>query len=200
MPTVKATTFLLGCAGILACAPTSAHALEGWFFGLDLARAKTQIESPGVGFALRDDKGTAYKLSAGYQLNSNWKAELSYLDFSKPPLTAANAFGQPVAQDPKGRGLQLSGTGTLSLTQKIGLYGRVGAFYSNLDSACTTNYLSCTAADRGTDLSLGVGVRYDFTKTVSVRGEWERFHKFGARDFTGQGDVDFFTVGMGVRF
>jgi OOP family OmpA-OmpF porin len=202
MPTVKMKrqTVILGCAGILAGAPSLVHAQQdGWFFGLDLARSKVQLESPGVGFAFRDDKDNSYKLSAGYQLNSNWKAELSYLDFSKPPLTA-NAFGQPVVQDVRGKGVHLVGTGTLPITQKMGLYGKVSAFYSNLDSGCTSTYFNCVSADRGSDVSLGVGVSYDFTKRVSVRGEWERFHRVGPGDFTGQGDVDLFSVGMGLRF
>ena len=96
--------------------------------------------------------------------------------------------------------MHLVGTGTLSITQKMGLYGKVSAFYSNLDSGCTSTYFNCVSADRGSDLSLGVGVSYDFTKRVSVRGEWERFHRVGPGDFTGQGDVDLFSVGMGLRF
>jgi OOP family OmpA-OmpF porin len=202
MPTVRAKRhiFILGYACILTGASSLVHAQQdGWFFGLDLARSKFQLESPGVGFALRDDKDNSYKLSGGYQLNSNWKAELSYLDFSKPSLTA-HVFGQPVVPDVRGKGLHLVGTGTLSITEKMGLYGKVGAFYSNLESGCTTTFFNCVSADRGSDVSLGLGVSYDFTKRVSVRGEWERFHRVGARDFTGQGDGDLFSVGMGLRF
>jgi OOP family OmpA-OmpF porin len=202
MPTVrvKRQIFILGYACILTGAPSLVHAQQdGWFFGLDLARSKLQLESPGVGFALRDDKDNSYKLSAGYQLNSNWKAELSYLDFSKPSFTAP-VLGQPAVSDVRGKGVHLVGTGTLSITEKIGLYGKVGAFYSNLESGCTTTFFNCVSADRGSDVSLGLGVSYDFTKRVSVRGEWERFHRVGARDFTGQGDVDLFSVGMGLRF
>ena len=200
MPTVTRKLLMLGCAAPLAGASPLVHAeQDGWFFGLNLARSALRADYPGVGFALSDDRDAGYKFSAGYQFSANWRAELSYLDFSKPSLST-NVFGQPIKLDGKGRGLQLTGTGTLPLTQKIGLYGKLGALYSNLDSGCATNYLTCTSADRGADLSLGVGVRYDFTKTVSVRGEWERFHKFGVRDFTGQGDVDIFSVGMGFRF
>jgi opacity protein-like surface antigen len=193
---------LAGGASMHAQAQAEDNAKEwdgGWFFGVNLPENKAGASSPGVGFSLREDRDSPLKLSAGYQFSQYLKAEVNYLDFSKPSYSL-NTLGQPVAQDAKGKGLHLFGTGTLPLGQRMGLYGKVGAFYSNLDSSCATNYVACTGADRGTDLSLGVGLRYDFTKTVSVRGEWERFHRFGGRDLAGVNDVDFFSVGMGFRF
>lgn len=169
----------------------------GWFFGISLAHPEASLDAPAVTFSAREDN--SYKLSAGYRLSQNWKAELNYLDMSKPSLTSY-AFGPGVLQEGRGKGLQLVGTGTLPVTERFGLFGKLGAFHSNLESSCTTNILTCAAADRGTDLTYGVGLRYDFTKTVSVKGEWERFRRFGGRDAVGDADRNVFSVGLGFRF
>lgn len=184
-------------SGVLLAAPAFAAGEAGWFFGIHVVRLQPRLELPGISFAGQEESN--YKLSAGYQFGPHWKAEFNYLDLGKPTLTT-DALGALVSQDGKGKGLQAVGTATLPLTEKFGLYGKLGAFRSNLDSSCATSLLTCSAADRGTDLSYGVGMRYDFTKTVSVRGEWERFRRYGSRDTVVDADKDFFSVGVGFKF
>ena len=189
---------LLGLAlGLVACAPVYAAEQPGWFFGISLTRPEFQQEASGIKLVARDDVNR--KLSAGYRFSPYWQAELNYLDLTKPGLTP-NALLAGASPDTRGRGLQLVGTGTLPVTQKFGLYGKLGAMHSNLESSCATNILTCAGSDRGTDVSYGVGLRYDFTQTVSVKGEWERFRRFGGRDVVGDVDKDFFSVGVGFKF
>lgn len=191
-------TLLLLALSLGAAAPVFAAGQSAWFYGISLSRPDAQFEIPGIVFSGREDTG--YRVSAGYQFSSSWKTELNLLGISKPSLTSNLLYG-PAIPDGTGRGLQLVGTGTLPVTEKFGLYGKLGALHSNLESSCATNILTCSAADRSTDLSYGVGLRYDFTKTVTVSGEWQRFRHFGGRDVvTGEVDKDFFSVGLGFKF
>ncbi|MES2354706.1 MAG: porin family protein [Pseudomonadota bacterium] len=170
---------------------------RGWFFGLSLERPEPAIALPNISFAAADDSNR--KFSAGYRFGPHWQAELNYLDVAKPSL-AFSFPSEAVSLETHGKGLQLLGTANMLVTDKIGLFGKVGAFHSNLESSCTTNILTCSGSDRSTDLSYGVGLRYDFTKTVSVRGEWDHFRRFGSHDVVGEPDRDFFSVGVGFKF
>jgi OOP family OmpA-OmpF porin len=189
---------LIFALSLSAATPVFAAGQPGWFYGISLSRPDMQFEIPGIVFSGRED--TSYRISAGYKFTPSWKAELNFLGISKPSLTSNLLYGAGTPEG-NGRGLQLVGTGTLPVTEKFGLYGKLGALHSSLESSCATNILTCAAADRSTDLSYGVGLRYDFTKTVSVSGEWQRFRHFGGRDIvTGDLDKDFFSVGMGFKF
>ncbi len=187
-----------GMIAAFAALPAVGADPNGWFFGIQLAPSETKLDLPGLGFTAREEKN-AYRLFAGYQFTPRLKAELNYLDMTKPSLTY-NSLGVMVPQEGKGKGLRLVGTANVPLTEKFGLYGKLGAFHSNLEGGCATDLLNCGAADRGTDVSYGMGLRYDFTKTVSVRGEWERFHRLGGREAWGEADRDFFSVGLGFKF
>lgn len=198
MKTTHCKPSLLGLAlGLAVCAPVFAADQPGWFFGISLNHPELQHETSGINLVARDD--VSRKLSAGFRFSPYWQAELNYLDLAKPALSP-NALLAGVNQERRGRGLQLVGTGTLPLTQKFGLYGRLGAMHSTLESSCATNILTCAGSDHGTDVSYGVGLRYDFTQTVSVKGEWERFRRFGGRDVVGDVDKNFFSVGVGFKF
>jgi OOP family OmpA-OmpF porin len=184
-------------AGLIIAKPSFGADQSGWFFGLSMTRPPPRLELPSISFAGRDDNG--YKLSAGYRFGPHWKAELHYVDIGQPSLKS-NPTASDLASQARGKGLQVVGTASMPLTEKIDLFGKLGAIHSNLASSCATNILTCSVADRSTDLNYGVGLRYDFTKTVSVKGEWERFRRFGSHDAIGETDRDFFSVGLGFKF
>jgi OOP family OmpA-OmpF porin len=46
----------------------------------------------------------------------------------------------------------------------------------------------------------GIGVSYNVSKTVAVRGEFERFLKLGDANTTGEGDVNLLSVGVVAKF
>ena len=45
----------------------------------------------------------------------------------------------------------------------------------------------------------GIGLKYDFTGRIGLRGEWERFVDVGDSG-AGEFDVDLFSVGIDVWF
>ena len=45
----------------------------------------------------------------------------------------------------------------------------------------------------------GLGARYDLTKTVALRGEWERF-RIGTAGLGGKSDVDMFSLNAIMKF
>lgn len=187
---------LLAAVGATLAAPASAFQDAGWFFGVTLNRPQARLEVPGIRFAAPLEEN-GIKLAAGYQFGPHWRAEMNYLDFSRSiDIASATNLARP---DDRGKGLRLFGTATMPLTQRLGVFGKLGALHSNLESGCMTTVLTCTPFERGTDLSYGVGLSYDLTKTVSVTGEWERFRRFGGV-LSGDPERDVFSIGLGFRF
>ena len=60
--------------------------------------------------------------------------------------------------------------------------------------------MSPSAKATETDLKLGLGLQYDFTKNVGARLEWEHFRNVGDRNTTGEGDVNLYSLGIVVKF
>jgi len=182
-------------ASFFLAAPSFGADESGWFFGISLTRPQPKLELPSISFA--GGEANSYKFLVGYQFGPHWKAELNYLDidqssYSVDPVT--------IFPDVRGKGFQVVGTASMPVTKRMGVFGKLGAFYSNLDSSCAASILTCASGDRGADLTYGLGLRYDFTKTVSVLGEWERFQRFSSSDTIGETYRDFFSVGVGFKF
>lgn len=101
--------------------------------------------------------------------------------------------------------------GTVPLSDQFALLGRLGVIYSTMKTTATTNNAALTAAlvARGFDFTrehsewnarAGVGAQFNFSKSLGVRLEWERTNAVGDKNKTGEGDVDFLSLGLQVKF
>ena len=45
-----------------------------------------------------------------------------------------------------------------------------------------------------------LGLKYDFTKNVGARMEWQRYSNIGNDSTTGQGDVNLYSIGIVFKF
>lgn len=109
----------------------------------------------GIGASKTNTHETSWKVYGGYQFNPIWGAELAYTDLGRYRGSDIDS-------------VTLAGTGTLALGQGWSLLGKVGA---------ASNHARFSGASRRTDLLLGVGVGYRFTKNLGVRLEYEDFGK-----------------------
>ena len=91
----------------------------------------------------------------------------------------------------KGTAWELVGIGSYPIANQFSAYGKLGAYRGELKA---TN-----AKETNTDLTYGVGLQYDFTKAVGVRGEWQRYSKMGGGALV-ETDVDVLSVGVVYRF
>jgi OOP family OmpA-OmpF porin len=141
----------------------------------------------GLAGCSEDLKDTGWKLAVGNQLNTNAAVEFGYVDLGE---ASASAAGVTCKADAKG--FQASLVGSLPTTNQFSFTGRVGLFRWDADGSCS-GAVSLSGSDSGTDLTFGVGVRYDMTKTVSLRGEWERFD-------VDDDDIDLLSLGLMFMF
>jgi OOP family OmpA-OmpF porin len=185
-------------AALTAAAPAPAQD-TGFYAGGALGQAKakdfcSQITAGGfVGGC--DDKDTAWKIFGGYQLNPNLGVELGYVDLGD--FTAnGTVLGAPVSASAEAKGFELVGVGSLPFTQQLSGYAKAGAFRWDVDTRTTVG----SAGDKGTDFTYGLGLKYDFTRNIAGRLEFQRYNNVGETSTTGQSDVNLWTAGVMFKF
>lgn len=132
------------------------------------------------------DTSTGWKLFAGKQFNENWAVELAYTSFGKfsrdSNVTGGVGVGTGVEYaEVRPECWSLSGVGILPLGNNFSLLGRAGICQWE-DGANAFETVSGTVKPEeinstGTNLTFGLGARYDFTNNWGMRIEWERFQK-----------------------
>jgi OmpA-OmpF porin, OOP family len=188
---------------------------------------QSQVRSLSTGFlpvtraSITDKEGTAYKISAGYQVMPWAAVELSYVDLGK--FATSYEFNGLGRYTRVGRyevdGFNLSAVFSQPVNDQIDLMGRVGAFHSNYKYSETGENFPAfqpsleppihrfVAPDlKSTRLSLGVGAAYKVNKNLSLRLDWDRFANIGKpvnnnESSNGKFDaIDLITVGAVWRF
>lgn len=195
--------------------------LTGWYGGIGAGQSKfkdadsgNQFESDLAASGITasgtsvDDKDTGWKLFAGYQFHKNFALEGAFIDLGKASLntTVTAVNGSPVTPMPMSgsfkakNGFYLDAVGILPIYDNFSFFGKVGAY--SIDAELSASALGATASnsERKSDLTYGLGLNYNITKNVGIRGEWERFRKVGDTNKTGQTDIDLLSIGVVYKF
>jgi OmpA-OmpF porin, OOP family len=190
---MKAQLAILSLAAALA---TPALAQDvGFYVGAHIGQSEAGDACSGVAGAgvSCDDKDTAWRILGGYQFNRNFALEFGY-----------NEFGEVSASGPGGNvtieatAWELVGVGMLPLADKFSAYGKIGLYRGETDATVNVPGFS-SSSESNTDLTFGIGARYDFTKSVGVRAEWQRYQDIGGGDI-GEDDLDVISIGVIFRF
>jgi len=120
------------------------------------------------------------KLYGGYQLNPNFAVEAGLTELG----AVNNAAGQTDSY-----GSFVDAVGLLPLSPQWKLLGSVGLAHMSVNTP--------TGNDGGNGFKLGMGAEYALTKTVAIRGEWERYQ---LNAFGDKPNADQFTLGLKVGF
>lgn len=204
----------LGLAAFAALASPLAMAQDtGWYGGANVGQSRATIDDARIrsgllndGFTsatiVDDDRSTGYKIFGGYQLNKNFSVEGGYFDLGKFGYTATTVPAGTLNGTLKARGLNLDLVGTLPLTEKFSVFGRVGVNYAQTrDTFSGTGAVSVTNPNprkNDTNYKVGLGLQYAFTDSLAMRVEAERYR---VNDAVGnKGDIDLVSVGLIYRF
>jgi len=139
-----------------------------------------------------DGSDTGFKIFGGYQFNQNFGVELAWVDLGKASYSGTFSGIPVTGGSVKTSGLNLSAVGTLPLGSGFALFGKVGFLAWESKANDVTGGAPFSGKADGTDLSLGIGASYDFTKNFGIRAEWERFKAVG--------DIDLLSVGVVYKF
>jgi len=211
MRNFSGTLSLLGLAAIFSPAATAAEV--GGYGGISVGRSSADFDEAritrdllGPGFATTsiadDDRDTGYKVFGGYQFNKNFAIEAGYFDLGRFNFTATTVPAGTLTGNFRVKGLNLDAVGALPITEKLSAFGRIGVQYAKTrDSFAGTGAVlvaNPNPSERDTNYKYGLGMQYDFTPTLGVRVEAERYRINDA--VRGKDNVDLVSVGLVYRF
>lgn len=209
---------LLTLALLAVCASSGVQAQStfnntGMYVGISAGESKSKFDNgttaqslvgAGVtaGALTEDERGNAYKAFIGVPLSPNWAVEAGYFDLGRFGLDAATTPAGTVSGTTRIQGLNLDLVGTLPITERWSLLGRVGAAYAETKSSFSgtgaSGVIAQSSSKRDTHYKYGFGTEYAFTPALTMRLDGERYH---VNDAVGQrANVDLISVGLVYRF
>lgn len=177
------SSLLLAAAGLALAPQARAQAGSGFrphaYVGGSVGQPDWRNGSAG-GVTNGDHSGTGLKAYAGYAFTPNLAIEAGGVRLGRLSGTGG---------DLKADGAFVDAVGTWPITQQWAVLGRVGVVNARLRGPL--------GSDRGTSAKGGLGVQYQLSDAVAVRGEWERY---GLKAFGDSPKADLYTVGVNVSF
>lgn len=206
--------YLLGIAGLGSVLASSAMAQHTpySYLGLGVGQSQSQIEdrlttnsllkssnSPGSFSSERQD--TAYKVFGGYQFHKNFALEAGYFNLGKFTY-ATSAPGGTLNGKYEIEGVNVDLVGTMPLSPKWSALARIGVQHANTRTGFSgPGYPASASQDtssRVNNMKVGLGLQYEITPSVLLRGEAERFR---VRDgIANNGDVNYYSMSLVFPF
>jgi OOP family OmpA-OmpF porin len=187
----------------------------GWYVGGNAGQSRTSTGDSDIATGLAafgitgtgssDSSATAGKVFFGYQFHENFAVEGGYVYLGS--YNVNGVITAPVAATFTGstklQGGNIDLVGILPFGGQVSGIGRVGAAYLRGESSATVTAGGLagygSASNNKTVGTAGLGLQYDFTKTVAGRLEWQRY--FNVNNGTSNsGSIDLYTLGIAVRF
>ena len=205
-------------AALAAIAGSAMAAEPGgiWYLGAGAGQSRTKLEDSSVNAALlgtgatavataKDDHSLEYKAFVGYQFHRYFAVEGGYFNLGKTSFNATTTpAGTLHGESKNSSGFNLDLVALLPLmADRLSLLARVG-----VQSSKTSDLFAGTGAaaalrapifsKNSTGYKAGLGVEFDFTRNIGVRGEWERYRV--SDGFDGHANVDAYTLSLLYKF
>ena len=189
---------LLALGGICAAPAVQGADDSGWYLGAgvgnSVARGLGSIDGTLAVFGVSSasatgDNNTAWHLFGGYQVNKYVGAELGYHrlgSFYVNSSVAAPVVGIGAGSWQAKNIWSVAAVGTMPITGPFAVFGKLGVAFSSVDFNFASPGVAISQSGSSTGAYYGLGMKYDFTKNIAVRGEWERFQNVGNTSATGQ--------------
>jgi OOP family OmpA-OmpF porin len=147
------------CLGLwLGIQAATLAANEGWYGGVNMGSAEVEVIN---------ESDLGYKFYGGY-LTKHIGAELGIVGLGDGYTPA----------DVDIYGVSLEFVGRVPVSAYFSLLGKFGLFWWTVENCYSGYYYyDCVGGvyDDGSDLTYGVGVEFDVTDHVTIRGEWQEF-------------------------
>jgi OmpA-OmpF porin, OOP family len=189
----KAGLAILGLSSAIAFAVPATAQDRGIYAGASIGQATAKdacVNLVGTGISC-DDNDTSWKIFGGYQFTRNFAAELGYADFGE----ATASFGS-LRETIEATAFEIVGVGMFPVVDRLSVFGKLGFYRGEVDD--TSNF-GFSASESNTDLTFGLGARYDFTRNLAVRAEWQRYTDLGGPSI-GESDIDVISIGVLWKF
>lgn len=155
----------------------------------------------------RTPEDLGYRLFGGYQMNRNFALEGGYFNLGKSVFDTTTLAG-PLRAQTEVEGINIDLVTTLPLTERWSLLGRLGAQYAHTRTGYDGRGLAAGRAPYAVgvgnqskddaNLKVGVGMQYEISPSLFLRGEAERYRIHDGVNT--KGDIDLFSVSLVMPF
>ena len=192
---------VLGFSTLMAA--SSYAALPGAYVGGQLGWGKVHQASSTIAHATSSNTGLAGRIFAGYEIDPIWAAELGWTKFSTVDLKQTG-LGYNVRGHLKTDAVDLVGKASFPVANKVSIYGKAGAAYvyergsANATLTRGSSVVKFHDSDKAHKVypTLGAGVSYEFSPSVSSDVSYNRIQKIGSSSKIGSTDL----VSMGLTY
>lgn len=197
---------LVCAAGLFAMATTTAYAGEaGWYVlgaagqlngNSDKASFDNSLVAAGnTGFTSNLTQPTIYRLGVGYQFDRYYAVEGGYIGSSTETYTATGGTVGTATATAKLSGAEVKAVGILPFTKQFAMLVKLGL--ANIKDSTSSANGAVTASGTKTDLTYGIGFKYDMTDSLSLRADLDGY-KVGSAASTAKTSV--WTLGLAYKF
>lgn len=140
----------------------------------------TSNSTPFTNYSIATDRRDAgYKVFLGWQFNRYLGAELGYFNLGKYGFANTTVPDGVLTAEVRAQGANLDLVGSLPMTERLALLGRVGTVYARTRSEFTGSgavlVTNPQPSRREANMKLGVGLQFAFTPGFMVRAEGEDY-------------------------
>lgn len=171
--------------------------------GTRLTMDQATVGAGAGGFSSKIGLPTVYKLHGGYQINKNWAIEGGYLGSNNQTYSASggNLVGTTTTSTSI-NGWSLAAVGTLPIVNNFSILGKLGvASMQQSTDPETTLFLNTASvtyvSGHKTDVTYGVGVKYDFPKDIFARLDVDSYN---VGNSTYANRIAIWTIDLGYKF
>ena len=188
-----------------------------WYGGVAYGQSKSNVNAGEVNDFLRsvgygspstsvDDKDKAYRFVLGYRLSPAVALEAFYADLGNygSRSNVATPFIGSVSADYSAKGFGVDLILSAPLTDVFSVYGRLGVIQAKTEASFSSSgsvaLLRGGGSKNKTGPHFGVGLQYEISPTIGLRGEVETYRKLGDESTGGELKVDAISLGAIFRF
>ena len=189
----KAVLALFGFAAASALAlPAMAQTSDGAFYlGGSLGSATSRKFCDGLGSTCIDDKRETLRGLFGYQFNRYFAVEAGY-----HVLGTARDDDPAVMKSAEANASEIVGIVSIPVFKEISVYGKAGAYHGKIKGSLTGSSFKAS----NNDVTVGLGVRWDFFAPVSLRAELQSYQRMGTEATGSRTDIYVWSVGAIYTF
>lgn len=152
----------------------------------------------GTGFLSSYTRPAIYKLQLGNQINKSFAIEGGYITTSNERYVATGGnLATPVTASVNITGWNVNAVGILPIANQFSLLGKLGGASIRSSGTLTGPGGSISLGGPRTDLTYGLGAKYDGTRDVSLRLDLDSY-SIGSSTSSSRSNV--WTVGVGLKF
>jgi OOP family OmpA-OmpF porin len=204
---MKKITLIVMAIASLTGATTAFASDNGWYLFGAIGQTTGSGVKPLLDYELTDagkngfsssmSTPTVYNLDVGYQINKNLALEGGFIGSNNVTYSASGGnLAGPVTASARINGWTGAAVGMLPLTDQFSLLGKVGVASIQVTAGVTG--LAGTPFFSGirTDITYGVGAKYDYTSAFSMRLDLDSYN-IGRSFFSSRSNI--WTVGVSYK-